>query len=132
MVASKDDHIEAFSFLLDRGCSNEEVRLLLEEFRAEFQGEGENQFLSYIAGDLSTIDDTLREVNLGDAEISFINKEIWAIPGSVVVIGRRKGPWSVSILWACAWNYLLWTVQIAQMSDFRAETQDLASSGQPL
>lgn len=107
MVASKDDHIEAFSFLLDRGCSNEEVRVLLEEFRAEFQGEGENQFLSYIAGDLSTIDDTLREVNLGDAEISFINKEIWAIPGSVVVIGRRKGPWSVSILWVWALNYLL-------------------------
>lgn len=106
--------------------------MLLEEFRAEFQGEGENQFLSYIAGDLSTIDDSLRKVNLGDAEISFINKEIWAIPGSVVVIGSRKGPWSVSILWVWALNYLFWTVQIAQMSNFRAETHDLASSGQPL
>lgn len=102
-MGSKDDHIEAFSFLLDRGCSNEEVRGLLDEFRAEFQGEGEN--LSYIAGDLSTIDDSLREVNLGDAEISFINKEIWAIPGSIVVIGSRKGPWSVSVPCAWALNY---------------------------
>lgn len=96
-MRGSDEHIEAFSFVLDKRCSTEEIRGLLEEFRAEFQGEGENQFLSYVAGDPSTFDKGLGEAKLGDSEISYINKEIWAIPGSVVVIGTRNGPWSVSI-----------------------------------
>lgn len=97
LVRGPDEHIEAFSFVLDKRCSTEEIRGLLEEFRAEFQGEGENQFLSYVAGDPSTFDDSLEEAKLGDSEISYINKEIWALPGSVVVIGTRNGSWSVSI-----------------------------------
>lgn len=96
LIKSPDEHAEAFSFVLDKRCSTEEIRGLLEEFRAEFQGEGEDQFLSYIAGDPSTFDSDLEKAKLGDSEISYINKEIWAIPGSVVVIGTRKGPWSVS------------------------------------
>lgn len=99
LLRSKDDHIEAFSFALDKRCSPGDIQKLHEDFKAEFRGEGEDHFLSYIAGDPSTIDENLIQAKLGEVELAHINKEIWALPSSIVVINSRKGNWTV-----CSWK----------------------------
>lgn len=38
----------------------------------------------------------LEQAKIGEAEMARINKEIWALPGSIVVVKNRQGSWSVS------------------------------------
>ncbi|KAI5844523.1 tRNA synthetases class II-domain-containing protein [Morchella snyderi] len=92
LVKNKDEHIEVICLHADRRSDKEKIEKFRSSFEETHKGKGDDHFLSYVVGHPSAhLHPDLVAAKIDEEKIVEINREIWAPPGSIVIIKLRKG-----------------------------------------